>query len=338
MQGRMEHKLEAETQVKNKIVDYPDFMQKYYNSLRTKSHTTKTVYINQVVRFLNYISEQFNVEINDNMLKSIDKDLIDQYISDISFKQKKGKIVQISSDAIAQTCSSLNNFLTYCKGRGLVERNPFKEDIIERPKVEDKDITYLTPNEIEKVEYTILHGNGTLLAKAKQEDYKYRDFLLFRIPIITGIRVTALDEINVEDIDFSNKTIKVTEKGNVTKDIYFDDKTDEYLRLWLRKREYLLDGIECGALFISNQKKRMTTRSIGRIVQKYTEGIVDKHITPHKLRSTCGTNLYQQTKDIYLTSAVLGHKNVAVTRKYAAIFNEDRKNAATIIANLYDKK
>ena len=86
-----------------------------------------------------------------------------------------------------------------------------------------------------------------------------------------------------------------------------------------------------GYLFISNQRTKMTTMSAERIVEKYTYNI-NKHITPHKLRSTCGTNMYRATRDIYLVADVLGHSSTATTKKYTKVGLQDRKDASKLIA------
>ena len=84
------------------------------------------------------------------------------------------------------------------------------------------------------------------------------------------------------------------------------------------------------ALFLSLQKKRIGVRAVEKLVKKYASIAAPlKHITPHKLRSTFGTNLYRETGDIYVVAAVLGHKDVNTTRKhYAAIQEDIRRTAA----------
>ena len=86
-------------------------------------------------------------------------------------------------------------------------------------------------------------------------------------------------------------------------------------------------------LFLSLKKNRLTVRAVENMIQKYARLVAPlKHITPHKLRSTYGTMLYQQTGDIYLVADVLGHKDVNTTRKhYAAMAEEHRKEAAKAI-------
>ena len=81
------------------------------------------------------------------------------------------------------------------------------------------------------------------------------------------------------------------------------------------------------------QNKRITVRSVENLVKKYSSLVTSlKKITPHKLRSTYGTNLYQETGDIYLVADVLGHKDVNTTRKhYAAMQDYNKRKAAKTV-------
>jgi site-specific recombinase XerD len=89
------------------------------------------------------------------------------------------------------------------------------------------------------------------------------------------------------------------------------------------------------ALFLSLQKKRLTTRAVENLTKKYAIGAAPlKHITPHKLRSTYGTNLYRESGDIYLVADVLGHADVNTTRKHYAAINEDRRRDAAKLVKL----
>ena len=93
------------------------------------------------------------------------------------------------------------------------------------------------------------------------------------------------------------------------------------------------------ALFLSSQRKRMSVRSVEMLVKKYSEGVIPmKHITPHKLRSTYGTELYRETGDIYLVADVLGHSDVNTTRKHYADMDEDRRRSARNRVQLREKR
>ena len=131
-------------------------------------------------------------------------------------------------------------------------------------------------------------------------------------------------------MNFNLNSFRVTRKGGNQVILYFGEETAEILKRYLQYRESLNVPKEEQALFISSQKKRMMVRSMQYLVKKYAKVATPlKHITPHKLRSTYGTNLYNETKDIYIVAEVLGHKDVNTTKKhYAAISDDVRKSVA----------
>ncbi len=103
-----------------------------------------------------------------------------------------------------------------------------------------------------------------------------------------------------------------------------------------RKGIVAADGNE-NALFLSLQNKRMSVRSVEKLVKKYASRVTSlKKITPHKLRSTYGTTLYRETGDIYLVADVLGHKSVNTTRKHYAAMEEDNRRRAARAVKLRD--
>lgn len=334
MRGRLENKIKTESHIQDKIENMPEYIQRFYYSMNNKSHTTKLRYVTNVIRFLNHI---FNNEIPTiEKLKNIDSYAVQVYMSEIGLFETNGDYHELKESSQCVIYSSLCAFFEYLVRERYISSNPFADGRIERPRIKENPVTFLTPEEVRRVEKQILNGVGNSRSVGKQKDWKYRDLLLFRIPVVNGLRVTALSEINIDDIDFANKKIVVTEKGNITKSVSFDDKTDMYLKIWLKQRLQLLNcDTNEKALFISNRRTRMTVRSIENVVEKYTQCIEGKHITPHKLRSTCGTNVYQQTKDIYLVSKILGHKNTSPTRRYAAVFDEDITETINNVANMY---
>ena len=342
MQGRIEHKIQTENKIQEMISGMPEYMVKFYYYLNLKTHITKLKYIENVMRFLKYYSNNdvYNLEIED--IRKITSLTIEQYIASISYYtvESKKEVKELSNASKAAVYSSLSAFFDFLVIHNYIDISPFSNKQIRRPKIQENDVVFLTVEEVQKVENAIIKGVGNKTAISKQQNWKYRDYLLFRIPIVNGLRVTALSEININDLDLQNKRIRVTEKGNITKYVFVDDKTCMFIEMWLEKRKELLGAAydKEQALFISNQKKRITVRSIEYIIQKYTDGIVDKHITPHKLRSTCGTNLYQAKKDIYLVANVLGHKNTAPTRRYTKVFEHDKQDAISTMASLYDQK
>ena len=93
---------------------------------------------------------------------------------------------------------------------------------------------------------------------------------------------------------------------------------------------------DLNALFISRKGQRISVRAVERLVKKYTASTVPmKRITPHKLRSTFATNLYEETGDIYVTSDALGHSSLETVKKYTNLHDERRRKAAEAIEKAY---
>jgi site-specific recombinase XerD len=150
----------------------------------------------------------------------------------------------------------------------------------------------------------------------------------------TGIRVSECVGLDINDVDFNNNGIKIRRKGGYEVIVYFGEEVGDALLDYMeeRKRQIPMDGHN-NALFLSMQMKRLGVRSVENLVKKYSSAVTKlKNITPHKLRSTYGTNLYRETGDIYLVADVLGHKDVNTTKKhYAAIEDSRRRSAANVV-------
>jgi site-specific recombinase XerD len=150
----------------------------------------------------------------------------------------------------------------------------------------------------------------------------------------TGIRISECVGLDIEDIDFANKSFKVTRKGGNRVILYFSDEVDAALRSYLEERTANRNVPDSErAFFVSSHNRRISVRAVENIVKKYALIATPlKKISPHKLRSTYGTNLYRATGDIYMVADVLGHRDVNTTKKhYAAITEDRRKNAAKAV-------
>lgn len=111
------------------------------------------------------------------------------------------------------------------------------------------------------------------------------------------------------------------------------------LSIWKNEKKIEPVSGHENAFFLSGQRKRISVRSVENLVKKYSQGVIPlKHITPHKLRSTYGTELYKETGDIYLVADVLGHSDVNTTRKHYADMDEDRRRSARNVVQLREKR
>ena len=204
--------------------------------------------------------------------------------------------------------------------------------LVPLPKLHEKPILYLEKDEVEKLLEAAENGSGlTERQKKYQNITKARDVAILTLFLGTGIRVSELVGIDIDDIDFSINGFVVTRKGGNQTILYFPETVAENLQTYLKQRMEIeaMPGDE-NALFLSLQRRRITQRAVENLVKKYAmiAAPLKKKISPHKLRSTFGTSLYQETGDIYLVADVLGHADVNTTRKHYAAMSDQRKREA----------
>ena len=204
--------------------------------------------------------------------------------------------------------------------------------LIDLPKIHEKPILRLEIDEVARMLDAAQSGEAlSSRQKTWHEHTRTRDLAILTLFLGTGIRVSECVGLNLEDIDFSINSFLVTRKGGAQVILYFSDEVAQALKdyIALRKDMNPLPGHE-NALFLSMQNKRMGVRSVENMVKKYAQiaSPLKKRISPHKLRSTFGTNLYHETGDIYLVADVLGHSDVNTTRKHYAAMSDDRRRMA----------
>ena len=278
-------------------------------------------YINHTIEFMNFYT---NGKANDRFYETVTDDDIERYIMYIRRKNINGEEVAVGDDIRAAKWSSLNTFFKFLTQKKLVQTNPML--LTERPRVRNsRTITYLTPKEIESVFARIV--------KEARPMTKNRDICIMAMGISTGLRVSAITNINVEDVDFKTNTIRVIEKGRKTRDIHFAENLRNFLLIWLKDRELKFNGEETGPLFISQKKTRLSVTSVEDLVKKYTNHL-SKKITPHKLRSSAAMNLHGAGVDILTIASLLGHENVTTTQRYVNAYEESKKKATSALDNL----
>ena len=261
---------------------------------------------------------------------------VEEYLSYLESYTKDGKLYTNREEGKARKLSSLKSFYDYYFKKNLIRTNPPRQ--VDVPKIKNKNIIRLDPNEIAQLLDEAESGeklSGRQLAS--HEKTKVRDVAILTLLLGTGIRVSECVGLNLEDVDFNNGAIRIIRKGGNEALIYFGDEVSQALEAYMngpRKTAEPAAGHE-EALFISLNKTRITTRSVERLVKKYSRLVTTvKKITPHKLRSTFGTALYQETGDIYLVADTLGHKDVNTTKKHYAAIDEHRRRMAANVVKL----
>ncbi|MBR0513756.1 MAG: tyrosine-type recombinase/integrase [Clostridia bacterium] len=205
-------------------------------------------------------------------------------------------------------------------------------ELVPLPKIHEKPIIRLNKEEMDRILSTAQTGDS--MTKSQQKYQKItakRDYAMLSLFLGTGIRVSECVGIDIDDLDMENNAFLVTRKGGNQVVLYFPPEVADALGEYLEERQKIepLPGHE-NALFLSLQRKRITQRAVQNLVKKYAAiaAPLKQKISPHKLRSTYATNLYQETSDIYLVADVLGHTSVDTTRKHYADMTDARRRMA----------
>lgn len=263
-------------------------------------------------------------------LNNVTSTHIEMFLEYLSLYKVDGKVYKNGEKAKCRKLSTLRALLKYFYKKDKIKSNVASK--VDTPKIHDSQIIRLELDEVEKV--LNLAENGRDMTQMQQGFHKHtqsRDYAMLSLFLGTGIRISECVGLNIDDFDFKQNAFIVTRKGGNRTILYFNDEVSDALQNYILERSKIKaqPGSE-KALFLSLQNRRISVRAVEKLVKKYSQIINPlKKITPHKLRSTFGTNLYRETNDIYIVADVLGHRDVNTTRKhYAAISEDIRKNAA----------
>lgn len=313
----------------------PDYCFEYFVGIENNtSPLTRLNYSMDLNIFFDYLSKRkFRKPIKDitiddlNTLKAFD---IEAYLSYLTYYMYDGEEHKNSENGKARKLASVRSFFKYMFNRERLTSNVASK--VKTPKIHEKEIIRLENDEVSKI--LDVAENPYPLTRSQQlfnRHTRVRDTALLSLFLGTGIRISECVGINIEDIDFKNNAFKITRKGGNQVVLYFSEEVADALREYYeeRKANTKVNPKET-AFFLSLQNKRITVRAVELLVKKYSQAVNPlKRITPHKLRSTYGTNLYRETGDIYVVADVLGHRDVNTTKKHYAAISEDIRKSAS---------
>lgn len=324
MSGIQEFNTKWENKINEKLKKYPE-LTGYANYIKSNhAMTTNYQYVSRVIDFLIFTN------------KTISDLTFDDYIAYLaSIKNKTSSYQRTVFFALKR----FSEYLVYSNKNNF---NPMQ--LIEAPKNIESIVTkqkrekgFLTKEEVSITLSSIEKGVGSHKAQIRQENWKERDLAILYIFLATGIRCSALVKLDIDNINWEESTIIVIDKGSKVHKYILPLNVKEVLKEWMDKRELFLNGKHVDALFISNQRKRIGTSAVYDIVKKYSCNIKGKNISPHKLRATFGTHLYNETRDIKFVQDQMGHSNPKTTELYIRGNKDaDRKKAADIISDFLD--
>ena len=329
----------------------PKFSKVYFRGISNNtSIKTRIAYAQDLKIFFEYLLEEHEdfkgyddisqIGLSDlDKIKAMDLEMYEEYLACYKrphYKNEKSKVILTNSNrGIMRKLSTLRSFYKYFYKNEMIETNPTV--LVDMPKNYEKPIIRLEADEVANLLDMIESGENLTKSQLKyHHKTKLRDLAIVTLLVGTGIRISELVGMNTYDIDFKNNSFIVTRKGGNRTILYMPGEVHNTLKRYME--EYRKDiKTEEDALFLSLQNKRMTVSSMQKMLKKYTKIVTPlKNISPHKLRSTYGTNLYKETGDIYLVADVLGHKDVNTTRKHYAAIDEDRRKLAAKYTKLRD--
>ena len=326
----------------------PKFVTEFFRGIdATTAPRTRVGYARDIKLFLYFLSKT-HPDYKDKKLKDIPLSLLDElqpadieeYMEFLKlYTDEEGNEISNSDYGIKRKMYALRVMYQYFYSRERIHNNP--ASIVNMPKLHRREIVRFDENEmydfLDKVE---MGTNLTSRQLASHEKTKKRDLAMMTLLLGTGMRVSECVGLNIDDVDINSASLRIIRKGGNVDIVYFGYEVEDKLLEYMDERDEIvaLEGHE-KALFLSSQKKRISVRAVEKMVEKYSR-ITDttKHITPHKLRSTYGTQLYRETGDIYLVADVLGHKDVNTTTKHYATVSQDKKQNARNKVKLRDNE
>ena len=325
----------------------PPFCTEFFRGIEPRTSTrTRIAYAYDLSVFFDFLkkenpvfSKMERMDLTLDYLDQISVTDLEEYMEYLKYRFNEHNQEIINKErGIMRKISSLKSFYNYFFRTEKLKTNPAA--LVQLPKLHEKEIIRLDIDEVALLLDAVEQGDGlTDKQKAFHNRTKLRDLALLTLLLGTGIRVSECVGLDLNDIDFKNGGIHIHRKGGKEVTVYFGTEVETALQDYLDERNSIIpeEGSE-NALFLSLQKKRMNVRSVENLVKKYARIVTPlKKITPHKLRSTYGTNLYRETGDISLVADVLGHSDVNTTKKHYAALEDERRRSARNAVKLREK-
>lgn len=327
--------------------ELPPFCTEFFRGIEPRTSTrTRIAYAYDLSVFFDFLKKENPVfakmERMDFKLEQLDQIKVtdlEEYMEYLKYRfNEQNYEIMNQERGIMRKISSLKSFYNYFFRTEKLTTNPAA--LVRLPKLHDKEIIRLDVDEVALLLDAVEQGEGlTEKQKAFHKRTRLRDLALLTLLLGTGIRVSECVGLDINDVDFKNGGIHIHRKGGKEVTVYFGSEVENALQDYLDERFGIIpeEGSE-QALFLSMQRKRMNVRSVENLVKKYARIVTPlKKITPHKLRSTYGTNLYRETGDIYLVADVLGHSDVNTTKKHYAALEDERRRSARNVVKLREK-
>lgn len=275
---------------------------------RNVSEHTLRNYASDLQQFVDYLAPADNKtgKRTEPDLPAIDHITIREWLATLHAADKK-------KSSIARKLAALRTFFQFLVREGKLELNPAK--LVSTPRLEKKLPVHLSIEEA--VAFIETPDVATDLGK--------RDRAMLELMYATGVRVAELTKLDLGHIDFKNRLIRVTGKRRKQRIVPFGEPALEAVKVYLDVRDSILNAApvserEPEALFLNYQGTRITTRSVGRMVDKYIRICAGRYdISPHALRHSFATHLLDSGADLRDIQELLGHARLSTTQIYTHV-------------------
>ena len=317
--------------------ELPSFVRQFF--MQEENHLsgmTLYSYASQLRTFFLYLKESNPYFAKKEMIQITTDDMdaltdadIAEFLHDLRMPKKR------SSNAGESVCSettimhymvSLNRLFNYLAAHRYIKANPV--ELIKRGRVKKKEIIYLEKDEKKELLDTVATGEKLTKNQQKFHDIKAskRDTAICTVFLDTGIRVSELVGMNLNDINFTKHGIRVFRKGGNFDTVYMSDHAEAVLADYIENgRPYYKPAEKEEAVFLNRSGERISVRAIQKLVKKYMlSSVPDKaeKITPHKLRTTFAENMLIKTGDVEKVQKLMGHSAISSTMHYVTSTEE----------------
>lgn len=276
-------------------------LEKYLSQLKIeRNYSDKTIesYQNDILLFAHYLEE------HQSSIFTVTKQQIWNYLKYLDS-------LSYHNSSISRHLSSLRGFFAYLQKEGKVETNLFL--LIQNPKRQKKLPDYLNYEELRSL----------LDFQDLNTPEQIRNRLIFELLYASGMRVSELCAIKLNDIDFQNWTIRITGKGNKMRIAYFGGYAKEAFDAYFNVRKTFLKKKDCDSLLLNQKGEGLKRASVEQIVSKRVKEVaLAHHVSPHTLRHTFATHMLENGADIRTVQELLGHEKLSTTQIYTHLTSE----------------
>lgn len=275
--------------------DHIDGFKNYLSSERNYSEHTLKAYLSDIKEFRNVLKDKKILPESNDLLSGLDESHVRAYVSWLYTRNTKV--------SISRKIATVRAFFEYLLRNGVIKKNMAK--LVPTPQGEKRLPVFLTVDEVVKLLES--PGSGSAL--------KARDRAVLELLYSSGLRVSELTGINVQDLDMKTQSVKVLGKGKKERLMPIGSKAIEAIKGYLPGR---LDLKPTGdQLFVNSRGGRLTARSVDRIIKKYAViAGIPKSVSPHVLRHSFATHLLGGGADLRAIQEMLGHKSLSTTQRY----------------------